>query len=251
MRLYAEADGHGPAVVLVHGFTQTRRCWGPVAADLAADHEVTRVDAPGHGRSASLSVGLTEGAQLIGDAGATATYVGYSMGARFCLHLALTNPDLVRGLVLIGGTAGIENARERSSRRAQDLETAARIRSQGIEAFLTDWLDQPIFAHLPADAQLRAERLENTAEGLASSIELAGTGSQEPLWERLSDLTMPVLLVVGELDEKFTRIAHQMALRTGANATVAVIAHAGHAAHLEQPGAVVVSLRAWLTEHGL
>lgn len=251
MRLYAEVDGHGPSIVLVHGFTQTRQCWGPLAIDLAADHGVTRIDAPGHGRSASVAVGLTDGARLIGEVGAVATYMGYSMGARFCLHLALANPDVVRGLVLIGGTAGIADAEERASRRAQDIATAGRIRSKGVAAFLTDWLDQPIFASLSAEAQLQAERLENTAEGLASSIELAGTGAQDPLWDRLSELAMPVLLVAGELDEKFTAIAEQMAAGIGARAAVAIIPDAGHATHLEQPRAVQAVVRAWLAEHGL
>ena len=52
--------GTGRRIVLVHGFTQTRNCWGPVADDLARDHEVVRVDAPGHGASSELVADLTE-----------------------------------------------------------------------------------------------------------------------------------------------------------------------------------------------
>lgn len=251
MQLYAERDGQGPPIVLLHGFTQTRRCWGAVANDLATDHAVVRIDAPGHGRSAAVATGLIEGALLLGEAGATATYVGYSMGARICLHLALTSPELVRGLVLIGGTAGIDDDHERAGRRAQDLATAARIRDDGVEPFLTWWLAQPLFSGLPAGAQLRAERLENTAEGLASSIELTGTGSQAPLWARLDELAMPVLMVVGARDHKFTAIAHRMAASVGPNAQVVVIPNAGHTAHLEQPEAFLTALRTWLAQHGL
>lgn len=251
MELHTERYGHGPPVVLLHGFTQTRRCWGSVAADLATDHAVTLVDAPGHGRSAAVAANLTDGARLLGAAGATATYVGYSLGARFCLHLALAAPSLVRGLVLVGGTPGIDDDQERADRRDQDLATATRIRADGLEAFLTWWLAQPIFSGLPADAQFRAERLENDPEGLASSIELAGTGSQTPLWARLPELAMPMLLVVGARDHKFTAIAHRMAASAGPNAEVVVIPDAGHAAHLERPDAFVATLRRWLSEHGL
>lgn len=251
MFLHDDREGEGPPIVLVHGFTQTRRCWGPEADDLARDHEVIRVDAPGHGRSADILAGLRTGGRLIADQGGEATYLGYSMGARFCLHLALATPDLVRGLVLIGGTAGIEDPTERAARREQDLRTAARIEQEGLEAFLDTWLAQPLFAGLTADKAFREERLENTLTGLMSSLEQAGTGSQDPSWHRLSKLAMPVLVVAGEQDTKFTALAERMGTDIGPNATVAIIPGAGHAAHLEQPDAFLAVLRPWLAEHDL
>jgi 2-succinyl-6-hydroxy-2,4-cyclohexadiene-1-carboxylate synthase len=251
MFLHADRAGAGPPIVLVHGFTQTGRCWGPEADDLARDHEVIRVDAPGHGRSSEILAGLRTGGRLIADQGGEATYLGYSMGARFCLHLALSNPELVRGLVLLGGTAGIEDADERAARRAQDLATAARLRSLGLPAFLEAWLEQPLFASLPEDRSFRDDRLENTVDGLASSLEQAGTGSQDPSWDRLPRLAMPVLVVAGERDEKFSRLAERMATAIGANATLALVPGAGHAAHLEQPDAFLAILRPWLAAHGL
>lgn len=251
MFLHADREGSGPPIVLVHGFTQTRRCWGSEAADLARDHEVIRVDAPGHGRSARILAGLRTGGRLIADQGGEATYLGYSMGARFCLHLALSNPELVRGLVLIGGTAGIEDPAERAERRAQDLRTAARIEAEGLEAFLDAWLSQPLFAGLPAERAFRSERLENTVQGLRSSLEQAGTGSQDPSWHRLDRLAMPVLVVAGARDEKFAALAARMAGAIGDNATLALVPDAGHAAHLEQPEAFLAILRPWLAAHAL
>jgi 2-succinyl-6-hydroxy-2,4-cyclohexadiene-1-carboxylate synthase len=251
MFLHAEREGSGPPIVLVHGFTQTGRCWGPEAVDLATDHEVIRVDAPGHGGSAGILAGLRTGGRLIADQGGEATYVGYSMGARFCLHLALSNPELVRGLVLIGGTAGIEDPAERAERRALDLRTAARIRQGGLEAFLDAWLTQPLFARLPAEAAHRSERLENTVDGLVSSLEQAGTGTQDPSWHKLPTLAMPVLVVAGALDEKFAALGARMAGAIGDNATLALVPGAGHAAHLERPAAFLSILRPWLAAHGL
>jgi 2-succinyl-6-hydroxy-2,4-cyclohexadiene-1-carboxylate synthase len=251
MFLYADRQGAGPPIVLVHGFTQTGRCWGPEAADLARDHEVIRVDAPGHGRSAGILAGLRTGGRLIADQGGVATYLGYSMGARFCLHLALSNPELVRGLVLLGGTAGIEDPAERAARRQQDLGTAARIKAEGLEAFLDAWLAQPLFAGLPPERAFREERLENTVEGLMSSLEQAGTGSQDPSWHRLSRLAMPVLVLAGERDEKFAALARRMAAEIGDNATLALVPGAGHAAHLEQPEAFLAIVRPWLAAHHL
>jgi 2-succinyl-6-hydroxy-2,4-cyclohexadiene-1-carboxylate synthase len=251
MFLHAERSGSGPPVVLVHGFTQTRRCWGPEAEALADGHEVIRVDAPGHGRSAGHMAGLRTGGRLIADQGGEATYLGYSMGARFCLHVALTNPELVRGLVLVSGTAGIDDPGERAARRAQDEATAARIEQEGLERFLDGWLAQPLFAGLPAERACRAERLENTVEGLISSLQQAGTGSQDPSWHKLGRLAMPVLVVAGGRDTKFVGLAQRLATSIGTNATLALIDDAGHAAHLEQPERFLAALQPWLARHHL
>jgi len=251
MFLHAERRGSGPRLVLVHGFTQTGRCWGPEVDALAVDHEVVLVDAPGHGRSADVAADLRTGGQLITDQGGEATYLGYSMGARFCLHAALTNPDRVRGLVLLGATAGIEDPVEREARRQQDLATAARIEHEGLEAFLDGWLAQPLFAGLPPDRAYRAERLENTVAGLRSSLEHAGTGAQDPTWDELQRLAMPVLVLAGAVDAKFAALAERLAASIGPNATVRLIEGAGHAAHLEQPEAFVAAVRPWLADHHL
>lgn len=251
MSLHVERDGSGPSVVLVHGFTQNRRCWGIEAADLARDHQVVRLDAPGHGRSAGVAADLVEGGALVAAAGGTATYLGYSMGARLCLHAALSAPTSVRGLVLIGGTAGIEDPAERAARREQDLCTAEAIETEGVAAFVESWLAQPIFTHLPSEVAFVEERRESTVAGLVSSITLAGTGSQAPLWDQLQTLRMPVLVVAGALDDKFSALGARMAATIGDNATFATVPDAGHAAHLERPSAFLAILRPWLSHHAL
>ena len=235
----------------MHGFTQTRRCWGPVADDLASDHEVVRVDAPGHGRSSDVAAGLRTGARLIADEGGAATYLGYSMGGRYCLHLALGRPELVRGLVLVGATAGIDDPAERAERRRIDEAMAARLEREGLGPFLDAWLAQPLFAGLPPAAQCRDARLENTVDGLAGSLRIAGTGAQDPLWDRLGRLTMPVLVVAGERDEKFAALGERLVASIGGSATLALVPGTGHAAHLEDPAGFLGVVRPWLAERGL
>jgi len=244
--LHADVLGSGPRLVLVHGFTQTRRSWGPAASGLARHRQVVLVDAPGHGRSGGVRAGLWDGAALIGDVGGRADYVGYSMGGRFLLHLALARPELVTRLVLVGATPGIEELPDRMERRKGDREWAQLLVDEGMESFLDRWLAGPLFRGLSAEAAGREARLENTVTGLASSLRLAGTGSQEPLWDRLAGLAMPVLLVVGGKDDKFRAIAERMADGIGANASLAVIEGAGHAAHLEDTGRFVEVVDAFL-----
>ncbi len=246
-----DIDGHGPRLVLVHGFTQTAQTWGPLAAGLAADHEVVRVDAPGHGRSAHLRTGLEEGAQLLVATAGAGTYLGYSMGGRLCLHAALAHPAAVRGLVLVGATAGIDDPAERAARAAADETWARFVEIDGVEAFLHRWLAQSLFAGLDDErAGLRARR-KNTVAGLASSLRRAGTGVQEPLWERLHGLSMPVLVLAGERDERFTALGERLVSSIVSNAELAVIPGVGHCAHLEAPEAVLAVVRPWLAAHHL
>lgn len=251
MWLHAERDGSGPPLVLVHGFTQTGRCWGPIADDLATDHTVIRVDAPGHGRSADVIAGLRGGGRMIADQGGEATYLGYSMGGRYLIHLALANPELVRGLVLVGATAGIEDPAERAARAEADRRTAERIREQGLRTFLQGWVAQPMFAGIPADRQYLLERMENTVDGLESSLVQSGTGAQDPSWDKLDRLDMPVLVVAGELDDKYVALGRRLQESIGPNATFATVSDAGHAGHLERPEAFLAVLRPWLAGHGL
>lgn len=248
--LHADVIGHGPRLVLVHGFTQTRRSWGAVAHGLARHHQLVLVDAPGHGKSAAVEAGLWDGAAMIGEVGGQASYLGYSMGGRFCLHLALDAPELVERLILIGATPGIEELPARMARRKADKDWAVLLFELGLPAFVDRWLDGPLFRTLPPEAADKEARLENTVTGLASSLRLAGTGRQEPLWDRLGELAMPTLLVVGEQDEKFRAVADRMQSVIGDNATVVVIPGAGHAAHLEEPDQFVTVVESFAPRDG-
>ncbi len=240
-------SGSGPRLVFVHGFTQTGRSWLPVADAFTADHEVVLVDAPGHGRSSHVRVDLRLGADLIANVGGPATYIGYSMGGRFLLHLALAYPHLVRSMALLGATAGISNDDERNDRRNTDEILATEIEEFGVDAFLEKWLALPLFATLPDYARGLDDRAQNTASGLASSLRLAGTGAQLPLWDRIGHITAPTLTMAGDLDLKFTALAQQLASTIGRNAVFRPVQASGHAAHLEHPFAVVAVIRDWLT----
>ncbi len=257
MRQYTSlsASYSGPAwgskalpLVLLHGFTQTGASWAPVVAELQGRFPIILPDAPGHGGSSQVRTDLWGTADLlVATVGRPALWVGYSMGGRMALHVALAHPDQVEGLVLISTTGGIDAPEERDARRAADDALAARIQAGGTEAFLDFWLAQPLFSTLPPGSAGREARLANTPDGLASSLRLAGTGTQEPLWDRLARFRtrpMPVLLVAGALDSKYRDQAERMATSIGPSARVLIVPDAGHACHLEQPQVVSAAISA-------
>ncbi|NLV54540.1 MAG: alpha/beta fold hydrolase [Acidimicrobiales bacterium] len=243
--LHATTIGAGPRLVLLHGFTQTSAAWAPVATRLAHRYEVTSVDLPGHGGSSAVDLDLPETAAAVAAVAGRATYVGYSMGGRVALRLALDRPDAVERLVLVGATAGIDDDGERAARRRDDEARAETIEREGVDAFLAGWLAQPLFAGLTPDPADLAARRANPSAGLAASLRCSGTGTMDPPWwselPRLGTAGFGVRLVVGGRDAKFRSLADRMAAGIGPNATVAVVAGAGHACHLEAPDAFLTA----------
>ena len=242
-----------PRVVLVHGFTQTHHSWGAIAAELAQRREVVLVDLPGHGGSSAVRLDFVETVAALGEAGARGAYVGYSMGGRLCLRLALDRPDLVTALVLTGATPGVGDPDPRAARRGAVEALLEQMEAQGTTELLDTWLHRSRFTGLHPSPEDVAARRANPAEGLAATLRALGTGAQEPLWHRLSELTMPVLLVVGEWDAKFAAVAEDMlelvAETADVEVTLARIPEAGHAAHLERPAEWTEEVTAFLDRH--
>ncbi len=248
--LNVEASGHGPALVLLHGFTGSTESWRPHLSSFSSRHSVIGLDALGHGSSDAPAdperyrmhhaardiVGVLDRLRV-----ARAAVLGYSMGARVALFLATVAPDRVAALVLESGSPGILRDADRLTRRAQDLALAAAIERDGVETFVDRWERLPLFAtqqRLPAPvrADLRAQRLRNRAAGLANSLRGMGQGAQPPLVDRLPDLSMPVLVLTGALDAAYTALGRDMAAAMPDGGLV-IVPDAGHTVHLEQPGA--------------
>jgi 2-succinyl-6-hydroxy-2,4-cyclohexadiene-1-carboxylate synthase len=251
-------------LLLLHGFTGSGGSWNGIVEGLEAHFRLIRVDLLGHGRTAApadparygIEAAAADLEAILQQAAAVpADVLGYSMGGRLALYLALTRPVLVRSLILESASPGLATAAERETRRRQDEALAWRIEQEGIEAFVQEWEQIPLFASqkklspVIRDA-LRRRRLANRAQGLANSLRGLGTGSQPSLWPRLPELSMPVLLLAGEWDEKFSGINRAMAA-TMPRAHVVIVPGAGHTIHLEQPGSWQEIVTTFLSSSGL
>ncbi|MDW3217221.1 MAG: 2-succinyl-6-hydroxy-2,4-cyclohexadiene-1-carboxylate synthase [Acidimicrobiales bacterium] len=250
--LRVEERGDGLPIVLLHGFTGDASTMGMLAEPLASSRRVLVPDLIGHGGSTSPHpeaygvdeiVGqLLEMLDELGVDGAV-DLVGYSMGGRVGLTLACRHPLRVRSLTLIGASAGLATEEERRDRRDADEALARSIEVDGLDAFVDRWMANPLFAtqaRLGEDrlAEFRAQRLRNDGAELARSLRAAGTGSMEPLHDAVPACPVPTTLVVGADDPKFQAIAEDLR-RVMPDATVATVDNAGHAAHVEQPEAVL------------
>lgn len=240
--------GDGPALLLLHGFTGSGDVWAPFVSDLSGKWRIVVPDLPGHGDTDApedaeryrMERCVDDLALLLDSLHADeAVVLGYSMGGRIALHFATAFPERVRALVLESASPGIASEAERGARREQDERLARFLLEDGVEAFVDRWERLPLFrsqANLPVDVQarVRARRLSNSARGLAGSLRGMGAGVPRPLMDELPRLRMPTLLLAGQLDDKYCGILGEMGAFMP-NATLKIVAGAGHAVHVERP----------------
>jgi 2-succinyl-6-hydroxy-2,4-cyclohexadiene-1-carboxylate synthase len=254
--------GAGQPLILLHGFTGSSESWREVAARLDARWRPIGIDLPGHGRAeapaepdayrieptvAALLAALEE--LGLGD---RPHLLGYSMGGRVALHLALAAQERFATLTLESASPGILDPAERVARVRADEALAELLEREGIEPFVDRWERLPLFASqasLPAAvrARLRAGRLGQRALGLANSLRGFGAGVPAPLQPRLGELRLPTLLVVGALDARYGQIGREMVAALP-DAELAVVPDAGHSVHLERPDAFAAALSSFLQE---
>ncbi|MGI9146501.1 MAG: 2-succinyl-6-hydroxy-2,4-cyclohexadiene-1-carboxylate synthase [Chloroflexota bacterium] len=249
---HVEREGSGRPLLMLHGFTGSARTWAEVRPALAAHATVICVDLIGHGHSAkpaeaarySLDWSTRDLVALLDRLELDAVdLLGYSMGGRVALQLALQAPARVSTLILESASAGIEDGSERRRRIHTDATLAERIVDEGIPAFVAEWERLPLLALAPHVAEvdrarLTSMRLGNNPLGLANSLRGMGAGQQTPLWPLLPQLKQRVLLVVGERDTRYRQVAQRMRSLLPA-AELAVVPDAGHTTHIDQPRAFV------------
>jgi 2-succinyl-6-hydroxy-2,4-cyclohexadiene-1-carboxylate synthase len=234
--------------LVLHGFTEDDTAWAETCPLPGADYALL----PGHGWRPCRQPGIRE---LATDLAAGlplggGDLVGYSMGGRIALRMALDHPERVRRLVLVSSGPGWRAGDERTRRTRLDEALAQILEEDGLGPFVAWWESNPVLKParpFSADmtARLRARRLSHDPCGLAQALRAYGSGTMEGLWDRLGDIRVPTLLIAGEADARYRGVMGEMAQRMPA-ATLRVIPAAGHAIHREQPGPLGEAIRGWL-----
>lgn len=177
--------------------------------------------------------------------GAPPVLVGYSLGGRLALDLALRAPERVRRLVLIGANPGISMASERVARARLDDERALELRRDGLRRFLRRWYQQPLFSDLAADTRrledLIASRKNLDPRAMAAVVGGASPGRVRDHWPLLHDLAVPSLYVAGGRDRKYVEIGRRFA-QMAPHASLEIVEGAGHAVPLTHPAALADAL---------
>src|SRR5882762_7807810 len=138
---HVEVDSDGPPLLLLHGFTGSVRAWDDIRPALATFAQLIAIDLIGHGRSAAPDdrrrysfewatrdlLAMLDSLRL-----PTINLLGYSMGGRLALHLAVAAPDRISRLILESASPGFEDDLQRRQRMESDAALADRILRDGI-----------------------------------------------------------------------------------------------------------------------
>ncbi len=247
-------DKRQPVLLFLHGFLGNCEDFDAIVPHLSDNFCCLSVDLPGHGQTqvaeenytmsntAELVVRLLDRLDI-----SQCHLVGYSMGGRLALYLALQFPDRVLKTVLESASPGLKTQSERLARKQHDATLADRLESD-FPAFLADWYEQPLFRSLkqhPNFEQTFQQRLKNRPSELAKSLRYMGTGEQPSLWNRLKRHQNPLLLLVGARDRKFITINQEMA-HLCQTAHLAIIPMVGHTIHVENSQTFAKHLRRFL-----
>lgn len=152
--------------------------------------------------------------------------LGYSMGGRLALHSLLEENHPWQAAVIISAHPGLEDELERSSRRAADSTWAAKSFAGDWKSFIDQWNAQPLLGGDIREPEA-TQRLVSRRREISRSFLDWSLGVQEPLWSRLSEITVPVLWIVGEKDQKFLDLA-QKAVPMLPNGYLEIAPGAGH-----------------------
>ena len=250
-------NAHKPIILFLHGFMGNIHEFDEVIKLLFDDFSYLIIDLPGHGKTQvlddeyyTMASTATAIIQLLDQLKIDQCYlIGYSLGGRLALYLTLHFPSRFIKVILESASPGLATEMARLARIKSDAQIARKltrmINKDDFYHFLNNWYQQRIFGKIknhPQYQRMIASRLTNHPPNLVKSLQFMGTGSQPCLWELLTENTIPLLLLVGEEDQKFIDI--NIAITEKCNfAKLQIIHDVGHNIHLENTLAFVQNIQ--------
>ncbi|WP_016950428.1 2-succinyl-6-hydroxy-2,4-cyclohexadiene-1-carboxylate synthase [Anabaena sp. PCC 7108] len=250
-----------PIILFLHGFMGNINEFDEAIKLLGEDFSYLNLDLPGHSKTQILGgdeyykmqqvaqgiINLLDKLKI-----SQCFLIGYSMGGRLALYLTLHFPERFLKVVLESASPGLPTDLERLTRIKKDYQIASKLNriidKTDFQNFLNNWYNQPIFGNIknhPQYPQMLESRLENNPLELVKSLQFMGNGYQPSLWEKLKENKIPLLLLVGEYDEKFVNINTAMSQRCEFS-RLKIINQAGHNIHLENTLDFVKNIRYFL-----
>lgn len=237
-------DRHKPIMLFLHGFMGSGADFDAVVSRLSADFCCLTVDLPGHGKTKvkpeldyQMPAVAKAVVELLRQLNISQCFLlGYSMGGRLALYLTVYFPQLFIKVILESASPGLKTQVERDERLKQDAKLIDRLLRVEFSVFLEQWYQNPLFSSFrqhPNYHQAIAQRIHNNPHELAKSLQYMGLGVQPSLWDNLTTVQVPVLLIVGEYDTKFKEINHDLADLLP-QAQLQLVKNSGHNVHFER-----------------
>jgi pimeloyl-ACP methyl ester carboxylesterase len=256
--LYYEIAGKGQPLVLVHAGVADSRQWNNEFADFSQDYRVLRYDLRGYGKSSPSAGEFSH----MGDLNALlekhhlhqpSVLIGCSMGGCLAMDFAFEHPSFVKALILVGsGPSGLSldvpsHPNEEKAEKAYnegDLDLTAELEAQ-------IWFDGLGRTAKVVNSDMRKLALDMNR--LALSHDSQGLGKQlpdtdTPAVERLSELDIPVLVVVGKHDLPYFHAAADHMVDNIPSARKIVFEDSAHLVNMDHPDRFQKTVRTFLDE---
>lgn len=245
---YTAGNTDRPTLIFLHGFLGSGLDWKEVIDHFAKKFHCIAPDLPGHGKTivkkspADYTMESFAGVfrRFLSTLGVLqSSLIGYSMGGRLALFLAVHFPTLWESVILESVSPGLRTEKERLERQKKDEKIAGKLENESLDKFLKYWYQQPLFESIKKNKNfpsLFSKRLKNDPHLLATSLRMMGLGKQPSLWKAGERMEIPILLLTGEFDRKFCNILKE-AHSAFPHSDFQIIANAGHNVRFEQPTA--------------
>lgn len=255
-------QGHGPVVVLVHGFPLEHRMWQHQIDALSASYRVIAIDLPGFGASPlpahavdnDNTMDMDDYARSIAAAldsrkvSKRVHLVGFSMGGYISFAFARLFPDRLASLTLVDTKAAPDTADGAKGR----LETARKVLAEGSDV-VAEAMSCKLFARITCLE--RPHLVEETKQLMASqspqgvAAALGAMARRPDSTPDLASIRIPTLVLVGLEDAITPPFEMKKVADALPQSQYIKIADAGHLTTLEQPGEVNQALLSFLEEH--
>ena len=245
-QIYYETAGQGMPVLMIHAGVADSRQWNNEFAEFSKSYRVLRYDMRGYGKSEPVAGEFNHLSDLVSLLDTLRIHeplvvMGCSMGGALALDFALAHPSRVRALIMVGsGPSGLDLdvkapakfADVEKAFEAGDLDLVAEIETQ-------IWFDGTDRTPEQVDQGMRSLLYEMNRLALAHEVKQLGKrlpNTETPAVDRLQDLDMPVLIIVGSHDTAYTLGAADYMEEKIRFAKKVIIGDAAHLPNMDQPG---------------
>lgn len=240
-------------VLCLHGFLGASGDWQNLGRALKSPYSVHACALPGHGSPpvADFIDAVRRVQRVIRSLSVPLHLIGYSMGGRIALAAALDSSLPLASLTVISGSPGLRSGAERVERLRVDEQRADELERRGLETFVRDWYEQPLFASLKRRPALLRDLLSRRAAGSAgeraAALRALSVARQPSLWGELPSLKSRALFIAGDGDAKYQEILARAA-GLSPRARLLTVPDAGHMPHLERSEFVYAAIREFFEE---
>ncbi len=242
-----QISGSGPALVLIHGFIESKAIWENFTTELQAEFTVLSIDLPGHGESGTIaeehSMQLMAGAVkevLNVENIEKAVVAGHSMGGYVALQFAVDNEELLQGLVLFHSHANADSDEAKENRR-RTINIVQQNRGGFIRQFIPDLFDQKhVEEYGDAIQKLQDQAALMTPEAIVAA--LAGMRDRTNQLQYLLLTEIPVLFIIGKQDSRmpYNQVLAQAVIPS--HSEILLLEDVGHMGFIEAPGITLQAL---------